>query len=70
MIRRKRPQILADYSTKLRGKSDFEGETLQLEQKPFFGLHPILAKKHFNFWGRPFFVGLHSILATELHNLH
>ena len=35
---------------KFRGKSDFEGETLQLPAKTFFiGLHQILAKKYFNF---------------------
>ena len=38
------------------GKSDFEGERRQFLAKTFFfGLHLILAKKHFNFLRRPFF---------------
>ena len=42
-------------STKLRGKSDSEGETLQQSAKTFFfGLHLILAKKLVDSRRRPF----------------
>ena len=43
------------FSTKFREKSDSEGETLlPLAKTFFFGLRLILAKKHFDFWRRPF----------------
>ena len=60
MIRRKRPNSSASFGKK----------PLQFPAKTsFFGLHLILAIKHFNFRQKPFF-GLHSISATELRNLH
>ena len=48
----------------------WQKKNLQFPAKTFFfGLHLILAKKHFNFRRKPFF-GVHSILVTELRNLH
>ena len=51
MIRRKRSNFSPNFGEK----------PLQFPAKTFFfffyfGLHPILAKKHFNFWRRPFFL--------------
>ena len=67
MIRRKRAsqheqilRILTEHSTKLRGKIDFEGKTLQLSAKTFSR----------QFCGKDLFFGLRSILATQLRNLH
>ena len=58
--------IPVEYSTKVRGKIDSDGGTLQpsIGKDLFFSLYLILAKKHFDFRRRPFF-GFYLILAKK-----
>ena len=55
MIRRKDLQIPAEYSSKFRGKSDFEGKSLQLSAKTFFLFPPNFGEKTLQFSAKTFF---------------